>query len=266
MSNVITGLFDTTAAAENAVTQLKALGYGENELTIIMKDYGAAETLAAEIGSRSMEGIGAGTTIGGALGAILAGLLAVGTVTLPGVGLIAAGPLAAMLAGAGAGGIVGGLIGWFVDAGVPEDLAPYYERSLNEGGVVVAVGAHTGDEARVRDILRAEAVAYGGAGTRSYIRPDYESAPTVATASEFDRARQVSDFEAANTPRTVKLEEGPTSVHNSEHSVESRRDDSQSGKVVRPGDLWENEGGLVNTAAPPVPVDESVTEEIANES
>src|ERR1044072_5104446 len=130
MANLITGLFDTEAAAENAVTQLKALGYGQNEISIIMKDRAAAKELAVDTGARSMEGVGTGAVIGGTIGAVLAGLLAVGSVTIPGVGLVAAGALAAMLAGAGAGGITGGLIGWLASAGIPDDVAPYYERGL----------------------------------------------------------------------------------------------------------------------------------------
>src|ERR1051325_11015900 len=128
MVNLITGLFDNVTAAETAVSQLKQMGYGQNEITIIMKDRNAATEVAHETGSRTMEGVGEGAAIGGTIGAVLAGLLAVGTVTIPGVGLLAAGPLAAMLAGAGAGGITGGLIGWMSSAGIPDDVAPYYER------------------------------------------------------------------------------------------------------------------------------------------
>ena len=175
MANLVTGLFDTEANAEAAVSQLKNMGYGQNEITIIMKDRGAADSLAHETGSRTMEGVGAGAAIGGTIGAVLAGLLAVGTVTIPGVGLVAAGALAAMLAGAGAGGITGGLIGWLASAGIPDDVAPYYERGLHEGGVVVAVAAHPGDEVRVQQVVQGSAVAYGGSNTPSYVTPEYRA-------------------------------------------------------------------------------------------
>jgi len=175
MANLITGLFDTENAAESAVAQLKQLGYGQNEITIVMKDRGAADNLAHDSGARTMEGVGAGAAIGGTIGAVLAGLLAVGSVTIPGVGLLAAGPLAAMLAGAGAGGIAGSLVGWLTSLGVPEDVAPYYERGLNEGGVVVACAAHPGDEARVQQILQNGSVAYAGGNTAAYVSPEYRA-------------------------------------------------------------------------------------------
>lgn len=175
MSNLITGLFDSEAAAETAVAQLKNMGYGQNEITIIMKDRGAADNLAHETGSRTMEGVGTGAAIGGTIGAVLAGLLAVGSVTIPGVGLIAAGSLAAMLAGAGAGGLTGGLIGWLASAGIPSDVAPYYERGLLSGGVVVAVAAHPGQEPRVQQVLQGGAVAYAGSNVPSYVSPEYRA-------------------------------------------------------------------------------------------
>ncbi len=175
MANLITGLFDSESVAENAVAQLHQIGYQQNEISIIMKDRNAASDFAHEAHARTLEGVGTGAAVGGTVGAVLAGLLAVGSVTIPGVGLLAAGPLAAMLAGAGAGGLVGSALGWLTSAGVAEDVAPYYERGLNEGGIVVAVAAHTGDEARVQQVLQGGSVAYSGYNTPSYVAPSYAS-------------------------------------------------------------------------------------------
>jgi hypothetical protein len=46
MADLITGLFDSEMAAESAVSQLKNMGYGQNEITIIMKDRAAASDFA----------------------------------------------------------------------------------------------------------------------------------------------------------------------------------------------------------------------------
>lgn len=183
MANLITGLFDSEFAAENAVAQLKQIGYGQNEITIVMKDRNASASLAHNSGARTMEGVGAGAAIGGTIGAVLAGLLAVGSVTIPGVGLLAAGPLAAMLAGAGAGGLAGSLLGWLTNMGVPEDVAPYYERGLNEGGVVVACSAHPGDEMRVQQVLQMGSVAYTGGSNLGFVSPEYRSRYSDITPS-----------------------------------------------------------------------------------
>ena len=175
MANLITGLFDTETAAEQAVSRLKTMGYGQNEITIIMKDRSAASGIAHEAGSRTMAGVGTGAALGGTIGAVIAGLIATGTILIPGVNVIAAGALAAALAGAGAGGATGGLIGWLASAGIPDDVAPYYERGLHDGGIVVAIAAHAGDEERVRKVLDGGAVLYGGSNASTYMSPQFQA-------------------------------------------------------------------------------------------
>lgn len=59
--------------------------------------------------------------------------------TIPGLGLIITGPLAAGLAGAG--GITGGLIGALAGSGIPEDKAKVYESGVNKDGHIV-LGVH----------------------------------------------------------------------------------------------------------------------------
>jgi hypothetical protein len=217
MANLITGLFDTESAAENAVSQLKQMGYTQDEISIIMKDRDAAAEIAVHTGSRTMEGVGTGALFGGTIGAVLAGLLAVGSVAIPGVGLIAAGPLAAMFAGAGAGGLAGSLIGWLASAGIPEDVAPYYERGLQAGGIIVAVAAHPGDESRVRQVLEGNAVAFGGYNTPSYVAPTYASryndlTPPISTYNtptydEAQRAANSMGAEERSAQRTAAAHE-----------------------------------------------------------
>ena len=232
MANLITGLFDNESAAENAVSQLKSSGYTQNEISIIMKDRAAATQLAAETGSKTMESVGTGAAIGGTIGAVLAGVLAVGSVTIPGVGLIAAGSIAAMLAGAGAGGLAGSLLGWLVGAGIPEDVAPYYERGLGEGGVVVAVAAHPGDEARVRQTLEGGAVAYGGYNTPSYVAPGYASRYTdlnpppkaYDTASNTAYSTATMATEASRTANSINADQRSDERTWAEHEREARRD------------------------------------------
>jgi hypothetical protein len=178
MANLITGLFDTEAAAEQAVVALRQIGYSQNEISIIMRDRRdrrAAVDLADETGAHTMEGVGTGALWGGAFGAVIAALVA------GPAGWLVIGPLATVLAGVGAGGIIGGILGGLVDAGLPPDVMPYYERGLNDGGVVVAVACHPGDEARVQRILQGGSVAWGGINTPSYVTPAYASRNTDLT-------------------------------------------------------------------------------------
>ena len=64
------------------------------------------------LGSKVMEGVGAGSAIGGVVGATVGILAAIGTsIVIPGLGLVLAGPIALGLAGAGAGAVTGGVLG-----------------------------------------------------------------------------------------------------------------------------------------------------------
>ncbi len=179
-SNWITGLFHDRASAERAVDAIMRAGYRPEDVSVVMSDeartrhFGASGTGAAmgttgttgNVGNtatghrpdpslndpnkegRLAEGVGVGSMLGASVGAVLAGIAAVGTSLLvPGLGLIVAGPIAAGLAGAGAGGATGGLIGGLVNAGVPETHARHYESGLQRGGILVAVKARSDEHA-----------------------------------------------------------------------------------------------------------------------
>lgn len=161
MANLITGMFHDRTSAERAVADLQNLGYGQNDISVMMQDATRARDFAADTGTKAAEGAGVGAGIGGTLGAIVAALTATGSVAAVAAtgGLAAplvAGPLAAALAGAGAGGLTGGLLGGLIGAGIPEDRAREYETGLNAGGILVGVHAEAAQESRVRQALMAD--------------------------------------------------------------------------------------------------------------
>lgn len=151
----LSAMFASTNEAQNAVSQLEALGVARADISIIYRDANAQNRVVSqnvETGSQAGEGAGTGSIIGGVIGAILGALAATATsVIIPGVGIIIAGPIAGALAGAGAGGVTGGVIGALVGAGIPEETARVYETGLNNGGVVVVadVPANLVPQARV---------------------------------------------------------------------------------------------------------------------
>lgn len=145
-------------SAASAVDRLHGMGYTQDDISVMSKDRERAEKFAKEHGTKAPEGGVTGGVIGGALGAIIAGLTATGSVAaVVGTGGAAAplvvGPLAAALAGLGAGGLAGGIIGALVGAGIPEDRAREYETGLNNGGMLVGVHARDEDRDRVRGIF-----------------------------------------------------------------------------------------------------------------
>ena len=97
---------------------------------------------------------------GGASGAVLGGVLGwlvgIGLIAIPGIGpFIAAGPIMAALAGAGALGAVGGIVGALVGMGIPEYEAKRYEGRVKHGGILLSVHCDSHDWAkRGADTLR----------------------------------------------------------------------------------------------------------------
>jgi hypothetical protein len=84
-----------------------------------------------------------GAEASGAAGvAVGAGVLALAGLALSGVGLVAAGPLAAALAGGTVGAMVGGLVGGLVGYGFSETSAKAYAGVLENGGIAVGVLTH----------------------------------------------------------------------------------------------------------------------------
>jgi len=73
---------------------------------------------------------------------------------IPGVGpVVAAGWLAATLAGAAVGGVSGGLIGTLTDAGTSPDDAHVYAESIRRGGTLVTVRSRDGRNAEIESIM-----------------------------------------------------------------------------------------------------------------
>jgi hypothetical protein len=133
--------YATEAEAEAAVRSLRDAGFTSDEISVVSRDPVRARTVAEDTGVEVAKGAGIGAATGGVLGAI-AGLLAgAAIVTVPGVGIILAGPLALALGGAVTGGITGGLAGALAGLGVAHDEARHYQGRLEAGDIVVVVAA-----------------------------------------------------------------------------------------------------------------------------
>ncbi len=149
---MLSGLFNDKESSESAYKSLRDRGYSDDEINVIMSDETRKKYYAndadSELGSKAAEGTGVGGLVGGTLGAIIAGVAAIGTnLVLPGLGLVVWGPIAAALAGAGAGGLTGGLVGALIGWGIPEDRAVVYENGVKNGGTVLGVKPRTAEDA-----------------------------------------------------------------------------------------------------------------------
>ena len=149
---LVTGLFNDRLSAERAYDSVTARGYDKNDVNLVMSDdtrkhhFTNAGT-ETELGNKAAKGAGVGGAIGGTVGAIAAVVAAVGTIAIPGIGIVVAGPLAAALAGGGAGAATGGLIGALVGAGIPEERVKDYEAGIRKGGILMGVKARNAADA-----------------------------------------------------------------------------------------------------------------------
>lgn len=155
--------YSSAREAEVAVRALIDAGFGADDVSIIARDERRAQQVADDTGADVGKGAGIGALTGGVLGALGGLLVGATALTIPGIGIVIAGPLAAILGGAGIGAVGGGLIGALTAAGVSEDEARYYQDRLEAGDIVVAVAAGE-REALARDILRGGMAGYTGPG------------------------------------------------------------------------------------------------------
>jgi hypothetical protein len=148
---MMTCMFRDREAAERGYGCLTARGYGKDDVSVLMSDEARKRhfpktATTTELGSKAGEGAGIGVVAGGGLGALLLGLAAAGF-AIPGLPILAMGPLAAALTGAGAGGALGAIVGALVGSGIPEERARVYETGIKEGGIVMGVTPRSDEDA-----------------------------------------------------------------------------------------------------------------------
>jgi hypothetical protein len=84
--------------------------------------------------------------VGAVVGAALGWLASTQTVAIAGLGpLIAAGPVLAALAGAGAGGALGWIAGWIAGLPLTEYVAKRYAGRIRRGGILLSVHCDSGE-------------------------------------------------------------------------------------------------------------------------
>jgi hypothetical protein len=149
-------MFRDRDSAERAYTSLTSRGYTKDDVTLLMSEEARRRHFGddrpdSELGTKAAEGAGVGAAVGGGVGALIGVLAAVGTIALPGIGLVVMGPIAAAFAGGAAGAAGGGIIGGLIGYGIPEDRAKLYESGIREGNIVMGVSPRTREDAESFD-------------------------------------------------------------------------------------------------------------------
>jgi len=148
----VTALFPDRASAECGWTALAARGYKPSDISALVSEQAYNRLFPVEVRPLIEKAIQR-AAVAGAAGTIVGGLsaafVAIGTsLLIPGVGLVAAGPIVAMLAGAG--GAIGAIVGVMVGSRVSEKRVRLIAAHVNAGGLVLTV--------RARSLLDANAI------------------------------------------------------------------------------------------------------------
>src|SRR6266705_3317527 len=111
-NTAVFGIYSTYEGVESTVDTLKSAGFRNTDISVLFPENVGTKDFAHQKGTKAPEGASAGAGTGAVVGGALGWLAGVGALAIPGVGpFVAAGPIVAALAGAGAVGATGGLIG-----------------------------------------------------------------------------------------------------------------------------------------------------------
>jgi hypothetical protein len=155
MATLVTGIFKARSDAERATEDLVHFGFSRDDISLLMSDATKGREFQLQMATKAPEGAATGATIGGVIGAVAASLVALGVIVVPGLALVAAGPVVAALAGLGAGAAAGGLTGALIGLGVPEHEAKFYNEEIERGGILLGVYTHDDRAEQARKILDA---------------------------------------------------------------------------------------------------------------
>ena len=136
---VLTAFFPRRHQAAGAFKLLLADGVASEAICLLPKVVDQRDDLGVIVTSRATLGAALGAFVGGLSGALAGALAAAGSVIVPHLDLVLAGPTVAALVGAGAAGAVGLVAGALLGAARPAYEAAYQKDAAQLGGALLAV-------------------------------------------------------------------------------------------------------------------------------
>lgn len=157
MGQTVVGLFDDRDRAQGAVKDFLKSDFAADRVSIIATDARGEfvqQPITSEPGNKSGTGAATGLLSGAIVGGVFGLLVGTGVLLIPGVGLLAAGPIAMALAGAGIGAVGGGLLGALIGLGIPQEHVATYAEAIRRGGCLVAIEVNDGNIGRAHEIMK----------------------------------------------------------------------------------------------------------------
>ncbi len=188
----VMGIYPDRTTVSDAVNVLQKAGYRLTDISVLASDNAGSKDFAHEKHTKAPEGAALAAAAGAVIGAALAWIVSIQTVTIAGSNpLAAAGPVLAALAGAGAGGAVGWIAGWLAGWRLTEYVAKRYDGRIRNGGILLSVHCDTPEWcARAKKTLKdtgarsISAAAESAADFGTSDKPTERAPVTVVTRSE----------------------------------------------------------------------------------
>jgi hypothetical protein len=176
-NTAVFGIYPNYAAVESGVNALRAAGFRNTDISVLMPENVGSKDLTHEKNSKAPEGAATGAGTGALLGGGLGWLAGIGALAIPGLGpFIAAGPIMAALAGVGVGAAAGGVTGGLIGLGIPEYEAKRYEGRVRNGGILLSVHSDSSDwTKKAKEILErtgAEDISSTGESGADFAKSD----------------------------------------------------------------------------------------------
>jgi hypothetical protein len=136
----VIGIYEDRTTVSDAVDVLHRAGYRATDISVLSSDNQGSKDFAHEKHTKAPKGAAAGAAVGALAGAAVACFVSIQSIAIAGLGaLIAAGPLLATLAGAGAGGTLGWIVGWLAGLPLSDYVAKRYAGRVRRGGILLSV-------------------------------------------------------------------------------------------------------------------------------
>lgn len=230
-NTAVFGIYPNRFAVEEAVEHLRKTGFRNTDISVLFQDNQGTKDFAHEKNTKAPEGVTTGVVAGGLAGGVLGWLVGIGALAIPGLGpLIAAGPIVAALAGAGAVGTLGGFVGALAGMGIPEYEAKRYEGRIREGGVLLSVHCDSSDWVkRGKEILEhtgAQDIASESEKAGDYGNSDKPHPRVVLASSEDAKADDYVSPDRVVVPRVRGAGSGGTLTDEDLYGPRTVRPDS----------------------------------------
>lgn len=153
--NVLRALLPSQKALEEAMRRLQESDFHPRDIAALVPWPEPGTEFSHRAGTKAPEGAVVGATIGAAVGALMGWIASTGHLPVPGIVTLGGyHPIVLLLAGLGALGVCGAIIGALVGVRVPEYETVLSEGVVQKGGLLMSVNCHDlNEERRATDIL-----------------------------------------------------------------------------------------------------------------